>query len=66
MRRAEPLSELTRDPYPLAGAIATCALERRESRGGHLRADFPGADHELDGIHFVLGAGGEIRRETWS
>jgi len=65
LRSAEPLSELTRDRYPLARAIAGCALERRESRGGHLRTDFPGADHELDGIHFVLGAGGRIRREEW-
>ena len=43
----------------------TCALERRESRGGHLRADFPGIDPELDGIHIVLGPDGETRREEW-
>ncbi len=65
LRRPEPLSELSTDPYPLARAIAACALERRESRGGHLRADFPGIDHELDGIHLVLAADGEIRREGW-
>jgi L-aspartate oxidase len=66
LRSSGPLGELTRNPYPLAGAIATCALERRESRGGHLRTDFRGADHDLDGVHFVLGAGGEIHRESWS
>jgi L-aspartate oxidase len=65
LRSPEPLRELTEDPYPLARAIAACALERRESRGGHLRADFPGVDHELDGIHLVLGANGDIRREEW-
>ncbi len=42
LRRPEPLSDLRDDPYPLARAIAACALERRESRGGHLRADFSG------------------------
>jgi L-aspartate oxidase len=65
LRGPERLRELSGDPYPLAAAIAACALERRESRGGHLRADFPGIDHELDGIHLVLGAGGDIRREEW-
>ncbi len=65
LRRAEALSELRGDPYPLARAIATCALERRESRGGHLRIDFPGTDHELDGVHLVLSPGGDIRREQW-
>jgi L-aspartate oxidase len=66
MRRPEQLRELLADPYPLASAIATCALERRESRGGHLRADLPGIDHELDGVHIVLGPDGQVRREQWS
>jgi L-aspartate oxidase len=64
LRRPEELRELLADPYPLAGAIARCALERRESRGGHLRADFPGIDHELDGVHVVLGPR-ELRHERW-
>jgi L-aspartate oxidase len=59
------LRELRDDPYPLAAAIATCALERAESRGGHLRADCPAIDPELDGIHIVLGPDGEIRRKEW-
>ena len=66
MRRPEQLRELLADPYPLAAAIATCALERRESRGGHLRADFPGVDDELDGTHIVLGPDGQVHRERWS
>jgi len=65
MRRADRLRELRHDPYPLAAAIATCALERAESRGGHLRADFPRIDPALDGVHIVLGADGETRREEW-
>jgi L-aspartate oxidase len=65
VRRPEQLRELLDDPYPLAGAIAACALERRESRGGHLRADFPGLDHELDGVHIIRDAGGTTRREEW-
>jgi L-aspartate oxidase len=65
LRRPEQLEELLDDPYPLAAAIAACALERRESRGGHLRSDFPHADPGLDGIHFVRAPDGEIRRERW-
>jgi L-aspartate oxidase len=65
MREARQLRELRGDPYPLAAAIATCALERAESRGGHLRADCPAIDPELDGIHILFGPGGETRREEW-
>jgi L-aspartate oxidase len=66
MRRAGQLDELRSDPYPLAAAIATCAKERQESRGGHLRADFPSLDPSLDGIHIVLGRKGHVRREQWT
>ncbi len=65
LRSADQLHELLDDPYPLATAVATCALERTESRGGHLRSDHPGLAPELDGVHFVLAPGGEIRRESW-
>ena len=65
LRRPEQLEALLASPYPLARAIAACALERRESRGGHLRSDFPGVDPELDGIHFVLATNGKLRRESW-
>lgn len=63
-RRPEELRELLADPYPLATAIARCALERNESRGGHLRLDFPAIDPELDGVHVVFGAD-EVRHERW-
>jgi L-aspartate oxidase len=63
-RRPEELRELLADPYPLATAIARSALERRESRGGHLRLDFPAIDPELDGVHIVFGLD-EVRHERW-
>lgn len=66
VRRPEQLRELLAEPYPLAAGIAATALERRESRGGHLRTDFPNLDPELDGIHIVLGADGEMRHERWN
>ncbi|HVC06841.1 MAG TPA: FAD-dependent oxidoreductase [Solirubrobacterales bacterium] len=65
LRRPRALSELGADPYPLARGIAASALERRESRGGHLRTDFPGIDRELDGVHLVLPPVGETRHERW-
>jgi L-aspartate oxidase len=65
LRRAEGLRQLRQDPYPLAAAIAVCALGRRESRGSHLRADFPAQDRDLDGVHLVLAADGSIRSEHW-
>jgi L-aspartate oxidase len=64
-RNPDDLAALVSSPYPLATAIARCALDRRESRGGHLRTDSPAAEPELDGIHFVLSDPGEVRREEW-
>lgn len=65
MRLREQLAELLHNPYPLAAAIAACALERGESRGGHLRVDFPHLDPALDGIHIIREPDGAIRRERW-
>jgi L-aspartate oxidase len=65
-RRREQLEKLLDNPYPLAAAIAASALERRESRGGHLRSDFPHVDPSLDGVHLVRAADGTIRRERWA
>jgi L-aspartate oxidase len=65
LRQPERLRELLGDPYPLAAAIATCALLREESRGGHLRADRPGLEPGLDGVHVVFEPGGASRVEAW-
>jgi L-aspartate oxidase len=65
LRVPDDLTRLISDPYPLAKAIATAALGRRESRGGHLRTDCPGTDPSLEGIHFVLAADGTTRQEEW-
>ncbi len=64
-RDPERLRQLQADPFPLARLIATSALARCESRGGHLRSDFPATDPELDGVHFVLGPDGQLRRASW-
>jgi L-aspartate oxidase len=66
MREPEKLRRLQDDPYPLAAAVATCALAREESRGGHLRADFPHVDPSLDGIHLLLNADRNLRHERWA
>ena len=48
------LVELARDPFPLARAIAACALTRAESRGAHQRTDAPTPNPALDGMHAVV------------
>jgi L-aspartate oxidase len=65
LRRGEELRRLGADPYPLARTIAACALERRESRGGHSREDAPDLDPNLDRVHLVQNPHGEIRHESW-
>src|SRR5580698_2832046 len=51
-----------------AEAIAMCALERKESRGGHFREDHPDKDPAFGTFNLVVrkGHGGrpELRRET--
>jgi succinate dehydrogenase / fumarate reductase flavoprotein subunit len=46
-------------------AIARAALERRESRGGHFRDDYPAKDPAYGGFNIVVkrGAGGEMQIE---
>lgn len=56
VRDAAGLERLAADPYPLARLIASSALDRRESRGCHLRTDHPAVDPALDGIHTVARA----------
>jgi L-aspartate oxidase len=54
VRDAHGLRRLRDDPHPLAPLIAAGALAREETRGCHLRSDFPNQDPALDGRHLVL------------
>jgi L-aspartate oxidase len=65
VRDAAGLERLIADEHPLARMIGRAGLTRRESRGCHLRSDFPAVDRALDERHLVLGSDGE-RWETWS
>ena len=58
VRERSGLERLLDDPHPLAAMIAQCALAREESRGAHLRSDFPRTDPGLDGRHTVIGSAG--------
>jgi succinate dehydrogenase/fumarate reductase flavoprotein subunit len=50
----------------MARAIGASALDRRESRGGHLRRDCPETDPALDGVHVVVASDGGVREENWA
>ncbi len=65
VRSAEGLSRLLESPHPLARLIAACALARTESRGAHLRADFPERDPALDYRHAVVGERDAIAWQKW-
>jgi L-aspartate oxidase len=65
MRNPDDLARLISNPYPLARALAASALDRRESRGGHLRRDCPAPDPSLDGIHVVVSSDGAAHHEAW-
>jgi L-aspartate oxidase len=65
VRDAESLNRLLHSPHPLARLIAGCALARTESRGAHLRADFPERDPALDYRHAVVGENDAIAWQRW-
>ena len=66
-RSGEGLSRLLADPHPLARLIARCALAREESRGAHLRMDYPERDPALDYRHAVVcGESETVSWETWN
>jgi L-aspartate oxidase len=67
IRDAAGLEELARAPHALARLIARSALARRESRGGHFRADFPFEDTAFVAHTVVRQATGErVELERWS
>ena len=54
VRDREGLERLFGDPHPLARLVARCALLREETRGAHVRRDFPATDPALDRHHAVI------------
>jgi L-aspartate oxidase len=64
-RDGDGLRALAADPYPLVRLIAECGLARTESRGAHLRRDFPQLDPSLDGRHVTLVAGRGPELQEW-
>jgi L-aspartate oxidase len=66
VRDAAGLEPLRSSPLLLARLLAESALARRESRGGHFRADFPLEDPELAGRHTVVRPGSQPVLERWS
>ena len=68
LERDAPQLQQLRDSttHPLARLVAISALARHESRGAHLRRDFPDSDPRLDGYHSIVTAGDmEVVHEGW-
>jgi L-aspartate oxidase len=65
IRTADGLERLAASGALLPRLVAVSALERRESRGGHFRSDFPSEDEAFAG-HFVLRDGAAPELERWS
>jgi L-aspartate oxidase len=67
VRDPEGLTALADDPHPLARLIARHALLRTETRGAHIRADFPELDHARDLQHSITrGGADEPLFERWT
>jgi L-aspartate oxidase len=64
-RDGEGLAKLADDPHPLVRLIARSALARQESRGAHLRRDYPDRDPALDGHHVTVTGGSDPVLEPW-
>jgi L-aspartate oxidase len=66
VRSEEGLSRLLDAPHPLARLIARCALARTESRGAHLRVEYPERDPTLNHRHVTIDATESISWADWS
>ncbi len=64
-RDGEGLGRLAEDPHPLARLVARGALARTETRGAHVRLEFPERNSDLDGRHVVIGRGLGPMIEKW-
>jgi L-aspartate oxidase len=65
-RDGDGLRALLDDPSPQVRLIAASALARTESRGAHLRRDFPDRDPGFDGRHVTVRRDSEPVIETWA
>jgi len=65
VRTNEGLDRLLESEHPLARLIARCALARTESRGAHLRLEYPQRDPALDHRHAVVDRAESIAWQTW-
>ncbi len=65
VREGAGLEELAGDEHPLAQLIARSALERKETRGTHARADYPAREAALDGKHVVIDERDRLNWADW-
>ncbi|MEX0745408.1 MAG: FAD-dependent oxidoreductase [Phycisphaeraceae bacterium] len=65
LRDEQGLRQLAQSPDVVARMIGATALRRRESRGCHLRFDFPERDPAMDGRHLVVGRSEEPSLVPW-
>jgi L-aspartate oxidase len=59
------LRPLLDDPHPLVRLIGASGLARTESRGAHLRSDFPRRDPRFDERHVSVRANAAPELEVW-
>jgi L-aspartate oxidase len=64
-RDADGLRGLLEDPHPLVRMIATGALARTESRGAHVRLDFPDRHPRFEHRHMTVAPDGDVAIEEW-
>jgi len=66
VRDGAGLGRLVSSPILLVRLLASAALARQESRGGHFRDDFPNPDPAVDGFHTLIRNGSRPAFEQWA